>query len=81
MRLRRYVTPHTLSPRTHFLSNGSYAVMLTNAGGGYSHYNDPVSGRTVAVTRWRPDITQDDWGTFIYLQDTASGQTWSATTR
>ena len=34
--VRRYVTPHTLSPRTHLLSNGSYAVMVTNAGGGYS---------------------------------------------
>ena len=30
------MTPHTLSPRAHLLSNGSYAVMVTNAGGGYS---------------------------------------------
>ncbi|HUS17969.1 MAG TPA: glucoamylase family protein, partial [Chloroflexia bacterium] len=77
--VRWFSTPHTPTPRTHVLSNSTYEVMITNAGGGYSHYNDPVSGRTVAVTRWRPDITLDDWGTFIYLQDTASGQTWSAT--
>ena len=31
------------------------------------------------MTRWRPDATLDDWGTFIYMQDTASGQSWSAT--
>ncbi|MEP7356144.1 MAG: glucoamylase family protein, partial [Anaerolineales bacterium] len=77
--VRWFATPHTPTPRTHVLSNSSYEVMVTNAGGGYSHYNDPVSGRTVAVTRWRPDSTLDNWGTFIYLQDTASGQTWSAT--
>ena len=34
--VRRYATPHTLSPRAHLLSNGSYVVMVTNAGGGYS---------------------------------------------
>ena len=34
--VRRYPTPHTLSPRPHLLSNGSYSVMVTNAGGGYS---------------------------------------------
>jgi hypothetical protein len=44
---RRYITPHTLSPRTHLLSNGSYAVMLTNAGGGYSRRQG------LAITRWR----------------------------
>ena len=61
--VRRYVTPHTLSPRTHFLSNGSYAVMLTNAGGGYSRRQN------LAMTRWREDITADAWGTFIYVRD------------
>jgi cyclic beta-1,2-glucan synthetase len=29
---RRYGSPHALSPRTHLLSNGSYAVMITAAG-------------------------------------------------
>ncbi len=49
--IRRYTTPHTLSPRTHLLSNGSYTVMLTNAGGGYSRRQQ------LALTRWREDIT------------------------
>ena len=30
-----------LSPRAHLLSNGSYAVMVTNAGGGYSRAPGP----------------------------------------
>ncbi len=75
LQVRRYVTPHTLSPRTHFLSNGSYAVMLTNAGGGYSRRQG------LAMTRWREDITTDSWGTFIYVRDLDSGEVWSSTYR
>jgi cyclic beta-1,2-glucan synthetase len=69
--LRRYVTPHTLSPRAHLLSNGSYAVMLTNAGGGYSRRQH------LAMTRWREDLTADPWGSFIYVRDLDTRQVWS----
>ena len=31
-----------------------------------------------AVTRWREDVTRDNWGTFIYLRDVRSGAVWSA---
>src|SRR6185503_5561059 len=68
---RRYITPHTLSPRTHLLSNGSYAVMLTNAGGGYSRR------QALAMTRWREDSTTDAWGSFIYIRDLENGDLWS----
>jgi cyclic beta-1,2-glucan synthetase len=71
--VRRYVTPHTLSPRTHLLSNGSYAVMLTNAGGGYSRRQN------LAMTRWREDITADAWGSFIYVRDLETKEAWSTT--
>ena len=73
LQVRRYVTPHTLSPRVHLLSNGSYAVMVTNAGGGYSRR------QSLAMTRWREDITADAWGTFIYVRDLDSGEVWSTT--
>ena len=53
------------------LSNGSYHIMVTHAGGGYSRWND------LAVTRWREDCTRDHWGTFCYLRDMESGSTWS----
>ncbi len=46
--------------------------MLTDAGGGYSRWKD------VAVTRWREDTTRDNWGTFCFLCDVASGEFWSA---
>ena len=47
--------------------------MVTNAGGGYSRWND------LALTRWREDSTCDNWGTFCYIRDTVSGQFWSTT--
>ena len=61
--VRRYVTPHTITPRAHLLSNGSMSVMLTTAGAGYTRWRD------IAVTRWREDPTTDGWGTFCYVRD------------
>src|SRR5208282_4476103 len=37
---RRLRSAHAATPRTHLLSNGSYAVMLTAAGSGYSRWHD-----------------------------------------
>jgi len=58
-------------PITHLLSNGSYSVMLTAAGSGYSRW------RGLAVTRWREDATRDPWGSFVYLRDVRTGRVWS----
>jgi cyclic beta-1,2-glucan synthetase len=69
---RRFTTPHDPIPRTHLLSNGRYAVMVTAAGSGYSRWRD------VAVTRWREDVTRDAWGSYLFLRDMASGAVWSA---
>jgi hypothetical protein len=63
--------PDTPSPEVHLLSNGSYHVMATNAGGGYSRWRD------LMVTRWREDATCDGYGTFIYLRDPKTGRYWS----
>ncbi len=69
---RRFTTPHGPTPRTHLLSNGRYAVMLTTAGSGYSR----CAG--LGVTRWREDVTRDPWGTYVFLRDVESGAVWSA---
>jgi cyclic beta-1,2-glucan synthetase len=71
--VRRYTTPHTLSPRAHLLSNGSYSVMVTNSGSGYSRRQQ------LAMTRWREDITTDTWGTFVFIRDLDTGDFWSTT--
>lgn len=61
----------TPTPVVQLLSNGHYHVMLTNAGGGYSHWNK------LSVTRWREDSSCDNWGAFVYLRDVSSGEFWS----
>ena len=65
--------PNTPAPEVQLLSNGSYHVMVTNAGGGYSRWKD------LAITRWREDTTCDNWGTFCYIREVTSGVFWSNT--
>ena len=69
--VRVLTSPDTAMPEVHLLSNGRYHVMVTNAGGGSSRWKD------LAVTRWREDTTRDNWGTFCYIRDLASGEFWS----
>ncbi len=71
MPIRVLDTPDTLLPEVQLLSNGRYHLMVTNAGGSYSRWND------LAVTRWREDATRDPWGSFCYLRDPDSGAVWS----
>ena len=70
--IRRFTSPHELTPATHLLANGRYAVMMTSAGSGYSRWRDLV------ITRWREDRTCDAWGTYVFLRDCQNGQVWSA---
>ncbi len=67
-----HVDPQAPQPRAHFLSNGRYSSLITAAGGGYSTW------KGIDLTRWRPDPTLDNWGTWIYIQDQESGATWSS---
>ncbi len=69
--LRVFTTAATPAPEVHLLSNGTYHVAITNAGGGYSRWRD------LAVTRWHEDPTRDAWGSFCYLRDATSEQFWS----
>ena len=70
--LRRFRSPHDRIPRSHLLSNGRYAVMITAAGSGFSRWGN------LAVSRWREDVTCDPWGSFVYLRDVDNGFVWSA---
>ncbi len=73
MPVRVFNSPDTQIPEVQLLSNGRYHVMITNAGGGYSRWKD------LAVTRWHEDGTCDDWGSFCYIREAASGEFWSNT--
>ena len=46
-------------PAIALLSNGSYNVMITPAGAGYSTWRD------LDITRWREDATRDCWGAVL----------------
>jgi len=70
--IRVFDNPTTAMPEVQLLSNGRYHVMVSNAGGGYSRWKD------LAVTRWREDSTCDNWGSFCYIRDVASGRFWSS---
>jgi cyclic beta-1,2-glucan synthetase len=69
---RQYHAVQRMVPTTQLLSNGNYSVMLTSAGSGYSR-----SG-PLAVTRWREDVTKDNWGTYFFLKDCLDQSVWSA---
>jgi cellobiose phosphorylase len=58
-------------PAIALLSNGSYGVMITGAGAGYSTW------RGLDVTRWREDATRDCWGQFCYVREVGSDSAWS----
>ncbi|HPI40962.1 MAG TPA: glucoamylase family protein, partial [Pseudobdellovibrionaceae bacterium] len=70
---RQYNTVNRLVPHTVLLSNGNYSLMLSSTGSGYSKYQD------LAISRWREDVTRDNWGTFFYLKDIESNKIGSAT--
>ncbi|QXQ07166.1 glycosyl transferase [Sphingosinicellaceae bacterium] len=57
----------------HLLSNGRYSVLLTSAGGGYSHWHG------LAINRWREDPVVAGHGSWLYVTDRQSHESWSAT--
>lgn len=58
-----FETPLTPVPVTQLLSNGNYSIMVTNSGSGYSKYQN------IDITRWRVDVTCDNWGSCFYIKD------------
>jgi cellobiose phosphorylase len=61
----------TAAPRARLLSNGSYSVLLSGAGGGYSQWHDTL------LTAWEGDRVEDGDGLFAYLRDCDDGALWS----
>lgn len=68
----KFRTPDTPAPHAHLMSNGHYHLMVSNAGGGYSKWNN------FDITRWRADTTTDSMGSFFYIRDVDSRVLWSA---
>lgn len=71
--VRTYGIPRTVPPAAHILSNGSYSVMVTDGGAGYSRCDG------VAVSRWTGGVGCGNGGMFLYIQNINSNAAWSAT--
>ena len=70
---RSFKTAKTAMPETLILSNGSYSLMITNRGSGYSKKEDTM------CYRWKEDVTLDNHGMFFYIKDIKEDKYWSAT--
>ena len=69
---RQFNSPHDVTPRTHLLSNGRYAVMITAAA------RDTAAGRISRSRdggRTSPAMTG---AAYVFLRDMRSGEVWSA---
>lgn len=71
--LRVISAPLTKPRASLIMSDGEYSVMLTANGSGYSAW------KGFQITRFSPDATEDQQGTFFFLRDLATGRWWSAT--
>lgn len=58
--------PRTPLPWINVLANERYGVAISQAGGGFSWFENCQLCR---ITRWEQDLVQDRQGRFLYLQD------------
>ncbi|MBK8946905.1 MAG: glycosyl transferase family 36 [Ignavibacteriae bacterium] len=68
--------PKTPKPWVNVISNGSYGIVLSQTGGGFSWNEHSEFNR---ITRWHQDLIQDNWGKFFYLRNNKTGEIWSPT--
>lgn len=71
--IRKFGIPEGELPQMHIMSNGSYSVMVTDGGSGYSKIGD------IAVSRWKGNIRGAASGTFVFVQNINSNTAWSTT--
>ena len=67
--------PDTPRPWINILCNGSYGLTISQAGGGFSWWENANLAR---LTQWSQDLLRDESGKFLYLRDDESGEVWSA---
>ena len=71
--VRSFQNPKGYLPEAHVLSNRKYSVVLTDRGGGYSQWEG------VNITRWRSDLLNPYYGSFVYVAQEGTNSWWSAT--
>jgi len=71
--VQKFDEPDMAIPNSHILTNGDYSVFLTDRGTGFS------KNKEIAITRWREDITLDEYGMFCFLRHLETNKTWTNT--
>lgn len=66
--------PDTPRPWINIMSNGSYGVIISQTGGGYSWWRNSSLAR---VTRWLQDLVKDEWGKYLFIKDRETRDFWS----
>ncbi|MBN1954581.1 MAG: glycosyl transferase family 36 [Anaerolineae bacterium] len=74
---REYIisTPLTPRPWGNVISNGDYAMMVSQTGSGYSWRGNAGQNR---ITRSFQDLVKDNWGKYLYIRDLQTMAYWSA---
>ncbi len=67
--------PDTPRPWVNVICTGTYGVVVSQCGSGYSWLHHASLNR---ITRWSQDLVRDDWGRYVYVRDEQSGRFWSA---
>src|SRR3989338_4900839 len=67
--------PDTPRPWINILSNGTYGLVISQTGGGFSWWENANLAR---LTQWTQDLIRDESGKYLYIKDEDTGDLWSA---
>ncbi len=67
-------THDTPKPWVNVISNGTYGLVISQAGGGFSWHTHSEFNR---LNRWHQDLIQDNWGKYFYIKNTDTNEVWS----
>ena len=71
--ITNYKTP---KPWINVISNGTYGLVISQTGGGFSWETHSEFNR---LNRWHQDLVQDNWGKYFYLKNNKTGEVFSPT--
>ncbi|MDO8548774.1 MAG: glycosyl transferase family 36, partial [Ignavibacteria bacterium] len=69
-------TCKTPKPWVNVISNGSYGLVISQSGGGFSWETHSEFNR---LNRWHQDLILDNWGKYFYIKNNETNEVWSPT--
>lgn len=67
-------TWNTPKPWVNVITNGTYGLVISQAGGGFSWHTHSEFNR---LNRWHQDLIQDNWGKYFYIKNNETNEVWS----